>query len=162
MNTDIEKVLRKKALKIKITHSILTVIFWIMAIVFAILRESSKEVSTTSPPLGIPGGYTSVTYDPSLSFIMGICFMIAAIMLILTIFVFWLIKIETVEACDSSITFYRGPLSVALYINGIKSTRSGYFLEGKLPDGSTVTISLSRYAISAHMTFSNGHTPIDL
>ncbi len=71
-------------------------------------------------------------------------------------------KIDTVAVKGDFITLYRGYASVVLYVNGIEQSRSRFYLVGKLSDRSTVTVSLSRNALWAHMAFSNGHQPIDI
>ena len=51
------------------------------------------------------------------------------------------------------------PTDGEIYFNGeLKAASAGYYLEAKLPGGTKVTVSFGRW--SAHISFSNGRSPI--
>ena len=156
---EIENELTAHIKKRRIIEMILTALFFVILIVFAVLREQSKVIEE----IGFgPIKYQSVTYNNA--FLSGI--MIGALGLAVTlpclVFDFLCSKFVTFEVGNDFITFYRGNLHVKLYINGeLQETLSfGYYMEATLSDGTMVNVALGKW--SAHFTFSNGHPPLDV
>ena len=110
-----------------------------------------------------PIKYQNVSYNNDLTWgiLVGALGFIPAIIFLIGDFVFG--KLATFEVNGDFITFYRGLLHNNLYINGeLKDslTLFGYYLEAPLSDRTKVNVALGKW--SAHMTFSNGHAPIDV
>ena len=70
---------------------------------------------------------------------------------------------ETFVINGNSVTIYSPLTCSRLYINGELVdyiSLFNYYLEGKTPDGITLTVSIGKHN-HMHVTFSNGHLPID-
>ncbi len=134
-----------------------SVLFFVLFIVFAILRESTKTVKE----LGF--GVISTDYEQSYTVLTVLGFFAMSISFVYLIGNLILGKTETLSVGGSTVTLYLG-WSARLYIDGECVTQSGYsyYLEGKLKDGSSVTVSLNRNHMYAHMAFSNGHPSVEI
>ena len=130
-----------------------------IAILFAILYAQSRTVTV------IGEGrfqYQSVTYNYGLAF--GIGFGLLGLVPCAS---FLLVDhlcstVVTFEVSGDHVTLYRGFIHNNLYVNGEckDSVCNGYHLEAPLSDGTKVNAALGKW--SAHLTFSNGHPPIDV
>ena len=105
----------------------------------------------------------NVTYNYNFSWgiLIGALGFIPSVIFLIGDFIF--AKLATFEVNGESITFYRGLLHNNIYVNGeLKDslTLFGYYLEAPLLDGSKVNVALGKWSV--HITFSNGHNPIDL
>jgi hypothetical protein len=151
---ELEKELTAKIRKRRLLEGGVTVFLFVMGIVFAILYDNSKAYEE-----GLLGGLGVVDSNMALYWLMAGCFMAAAVCAIIPIIDLLYSKFETFEACGGYITLYRGMLKNYLYFNGeLKAASAGYYLEAKLPGGTKVTVSFGRW--SAHISFSNGRSPI--
>ena len=155
----LENELRVRIRRGRMVEAILCVIFLIITIGFAVAREQSKVIEEIGWG---PMKHQSVTYNENFQWgimvgVLGIT--ICAIYLIGDL-VFT--KLNTVELYGDYITFYRGGLHTNLYVNGEckDSVVTGYYLEATLSDKTKVNVALGRW--TAHMTFTNGHPPIDV
>ncbi len=152
---ELEKELTAKIGKRRLIEIGVTAVLLVMGIVFAVLYENSKVYEES-----FFGGLGVTDSNMALYWLMAGSFMAAAFCAIVPFVDFLHSKHKTVEACGGYITLYRGMLKNYLYFNGeLKASSSGYYLEAKLPGGTKVTVSFGRW--SAHMTFSNGRSPID-
>ena len=157
---ELENALKKRIKKRRRIAGVLSIIFLIIVVVFGVLYEESKVVEE----IGFGSiKYQSVTYN--YNFLWGILVgwlgFIPSIVFLIEDFLFS--KLVTIEVQGDYITFYRGIIHRNLYVNG--EYRDGlslfsYYLETSLSDGTKVTVALGRW--SAHLTFSNGHAPIDV
>ena len=151
--------LAKRIKKRRIIEAVASAVFLIIAIAFMIAHERSKVVNEIDVLLGT---YTSVTYNENLTF--GIDFGWVGFIYAVIFYIADLIhsKFETVEVCGDYITLYRGMFRVNLYVNGeLQDGLSfGHHLEVSLSDGSKVFASIGKS--TAHLSFSNGHSSIDL
>ena len=150
----------KKRIKIRrITEAVLCVVFLIIAIVFTVLRDGSRTVEVIGKP---PFVYESVSYNNSYVSGMVVGYLGLMWCIIFLIIDLLFVKLETVEVGRDHITFYKGVLRPSLYVNGSNDGLSwgGYYLEIPLSDGTRATASLGKWSV--HLTFSNGHPPIDL
>ncbi len=162
MHNDLEEKLRRKSRRNNLIIFAVAVVCLIICIVFAIIRENTKEVVEYGSGIPFIGGYKSVTYNTTYSLLAGMSFIVSIMSFITLLLTLIFTRINTVEACGSTITLYRGVVSVVLYVDGKEASRSHYFLEATLANGATVTVSLSRNGLFAHMSFSGGHPPIEL
>ena len=151
---ELEKELTAKIRKRRIIECGVTAGLLAFAILFAVLYENSKVYKESF--LG------DLVTDSNIVFywFMAVCFMAAAICAIFLFVDFLHSNFRTVEYHGGYITFYRGMFKCYLYFNGeLKGSSAGYYLEANLTGGTKVTVSIGRW--SAHMTFSNGRSPID-
>ena len=156
----LEAKLRKRIKKRRIIEAVLSVVFFVILIAFIILYEQSRVVEEVGWG---PIKYQNVSYNYVFSWgiLVGALGFVPAIISLVCDFVFG--KLATFEVNGDFITFYRGFLHNNLYINGeLKDslTLFGYYLEAPLSDGTKVNVALGKW--SAHMTFSNGHAPIEV
>lgn len=138
----------------------LTVLFAVLGIVFTALRANSRQEEVIGE--GVLN-YVSVTYNQTYTVCMIVGFVGALICGIVMIMDWLFFDYRVIRLTDSIITFYHGAFVLDLYIDGEladKLVLIGYYLEGKLKDGSLVHLSLGKW--SGRMTFSNGHQPIDI
>ena len=135
-----EKSLSKKINKRRIIEGVISVVFLITALVFSLLRESTKEVIIHGE------GYLSWTetnYNNNY-------------------------LIETIKKNGHFITVYRGMKESALYINSQEKEKLTFLsfsnvIETKLPDGVKVVVSFYRGALFlAHVSFSDNNPSIDI
>lgn len=158
-NTEIVKELRRHIAIRRIIVAALCVIFLVTFITFCILREQSKVVEEIGWG---PIKHQLVTYNDNLSFgiLVGVLGFVISIIFLLADFIFS--RLEVFEIGEDSLAFYRGILHTNIYVNGElgSSIILGYHLEAVLSDGSIVNAALGKW--SAHLTFTNGHPPIDV
>lgn len=157
---ELENELRDRIKKRRIIEAILCVVFLIIVVTFWVMYEQSRVVEEIS--FG-PIKHQSVTYNNNFTWgiLVGALGFVPSIIFLLADFVFS--KLKTIEVNGDYITFYRGMAHNNLYVNGeYKDGLSlfGYYLEASLSDGSKVNVALGKW--SAHLTFSNGHSPIDV
>lgn len=158
-HVDLENQLRAHIKKRRIIAASISATFLSVLIVFSILYNQSKVVNE----LGWgPIKNQSVTYNYNLTWgiMVGVLGLIPALITFLADYMFS--KLATFEINGDHITFYRSIVHTALYINGAEKDRIslGYYLEATLSDKSKVNVALGKW--SAHITFSNGHPPIDV
>ncbi len=156
---ELEQALRRRAKMMRIIIGAVTLGSMILMTVFFIIREATKTV-TSSEYLWIKN--TRVEYIPGLTGAAAVFFLIFFMALIFFGFSFLYGKVNRVEAGGSVILLYRGIDGIRFYIDGERVYRSGFYCEGKLKDGSKATVSLSRNALWAHVSFSNGEAAVDL
>ncbi len=156
---ELEQALCKRAKMTRILLGAVTLGSMILMIAFFIIREATKTV-IKSEALWFENA--RVEYIPALTGAAAIFFMIFFMSLVFFGFSFLYGKVDRVEAGGSIILLYRGLDGIRFYIDGERVYRSGFYFEGKLKDGSTVTVSLSRNALWAHVSFSNGEAAVDL
>ena len=157
---ELENKLRTKIRKQRIIEAVLSIVFLVLAIVFTVLYLKSKVVEE------IGWGaikYQSISYNNVFlwGILIGFVGYIMSFVFLISDFLFS--KLVTLEVDGDYITFYRGMIYNNLYINGdYKDGLSffGYYLEASLSDGTKVNVALGKW--SAHLTFSNGHPPIDV
>lgn len=158
-HTELERELKMRMRKGRIIEAILCAAFLAMIIGFSVARERSKVV--TEIGWG-PISHQSVTYNESFQWgiIVGVLGLIICTIYLIGDFVFS--KLNTVEVNGDYITLYRGALHTNLYVNGEykDGLAVGYHLEASLSDKSKVNVALGKW--SAHLTFTNGHSPIDV
>lgn len=153
---ELEKELTAKIKKRRLVECGVTAFLLAFGILFAVLYENSKVYEE-----GFLGALGVVKSNMALYWLMVGFFMAAALWAIVPIIDLLHSKFETFEACGGYITLYRGMFANYLYFNGeLKASSAAYYLEAKLPGGTKVTVSFGRW--SAHITFSNGHLPIDI
>ncbi len=137
-------------------------IFIVIGIIFSVLYEQSKVVEEITSE-GILAGvftYQSVTYNENLTWGIVLGFAGAVFPASFLLADCMSSKFETVEVFGAHITLYRGFLRNYLYENGeCIASGTDYYLEAALSDRTKVTVSFGKW--SAHMTFSNGRSPID-
>ena len=156
----LENELKMRIRKRRIAEAVLTVIFLTVTIVFNILYEQSAVVEEIS--FG-PIKHQAVTYNTDLLWGVFIGFFGLTPSAIFLISDLVASKYVTFEISGDYITFYRGIFGTDLYINGECKDGLflfGYYLEATLSDGTKIHVALSKWR--AHLTFSNGHPPIDL
>ena len=156
----LENELKTRIRKRRIAEAVLAVIFLTVTIVFNILYEQSAVVEE----IGF-GSFKHQIITRNSNFMLGIiigCFgLIPSILFLMGDIVSS--KYVTFEISGDYVTFYRGVFGMDLYINGEYKDGLllfGYHLEATLSDGTKVNVAIGKW--SAHMTFSNGHPPIDL
>lgn len=157
---ELENDLKMRVRKRRIVEGVLTFVFLITSIIFTVLYDNSKTVEIIGYP---PFAYESVTYNRNYlwGIMVGYIGLICSGIFLISDIIFS--KLETVEVGEDVITFYRGLLHTNIYVNGeYKDGISfiGYYLEAPLSDGTMVTVSIGKQSV--HLTFSNGHPPIDL
>ena len=151
---ELEKELTAKIRKRRLIECGVTAILFAFGILFAVLYQNSKVYEES-----FLGGYWVNESNMAFYWLMAGCFMAAAVCAIISIIDLLYSKFETFEACGGYITLYRGMLKNYLYFNGeLKAASAGYYLEAKLPGGTKVTVYFGRW--SAHISFSNGRSPI--
>lgn len=155
----LENELKKRIKKRRIIIASVCALFFVIAMIFMIAYDGSREIEE------IGGGiitYRSVTYNQNFAWgvLIGWLLFTPLIVILITDLIFS--KSVTVTVGEDHITFYRGLAHTTLYVNGeYKDGLSyGYHMEAPLSDGSKVYVALGKW--SAHLTFSNGHPPIDI
>lgn len=161
MNHEIlEKNLRKQIKKTRLIEAAVCAVSLILLIFFWVGYEQSKVIDELV--WGSALVHQSVTYNTD--WLWGIlpCALILIVSSVFLMCDLIFTRLDTVEVNGSYLTLYRG-WSVKLYVDGeLKDSLilSGHYLETTLPDRTRVTVSLGKW--SAHITFSNGRSPIDL
>ncbi len=130
-------------------------------LVFWILREVTKEVTVRESSSAVIPDMTFVHYNEAYGFLGGLFLIISLPTLAIFVLECFLSRVDRVEVGGSEIILYRA-LGTALYIDGRKIEKTLYYWEAPLADRSTVTVTLSRNALFAHLQFSNGRASIDL
>lgn len=135
-------------------------VFLVIALVFTLLYEQSRVV--TEIGWG-PFQYQHTEYNDN--YLWGILVGVLGLTLPGSFLIGDCLysKVRTVEVNGDYITLYRGAGHVNLYVNGEQKdslSLFGYHLEASLSDRTNVYVALGKW--SAHLTFSNGHPPIDL
>ena len=156
----VEKRLEKRIRIRRRITVIVCILFFILGIVFSVLYLQSRTV--VEHDLGFIK-HEVISYNSSYlcGFVPGFCISLMAV--ILFIYDLALSKVHTVEVNGNYVTFYRGMVHTQLYVNGeYRDGLSfiGFYLEATLPDMTKVTVSLGKY--SAHLSFSNGLSSIDI
>jgi len=157
---ELENELKAFIRKRRIIESILGVVFLIIAIGFSVAREQSKNIEEIGWG---PFRYQSVTYNENFQW--GIMVGVFGVVIFATLLIADLIysKVITVEVNGDYITLYRGSIHTNLYVNGEFKDGIviiGYYLAATLSDNTKVNVALGRW--TAHMSFANGHPPIDV
>ncbi len=161
-HSNLENELHLKIRKIKLITLAVALLFTVLFIIFMVIRENTKIVTEYESGVPFIGGYKSVTYNNTYSLIAGFCFIVFMMSFVFLLCECIFTRVNCVSVCGSDIILYRGPFSIILYVDGNEASRSRYFLEAPLANGETVTVSLSRNTLFAHMSFSGGHQAIDL
>lgn len=160
-----EKSLSKKINKRRIIEGVISVVFLITALVFSLLRESTKEVIIHGE------GYLSWTetnYNNNYLIGVGIGAIVGLMALIFLVVDFSFCRFETIKTNGHFITVYRGMKECALYINSQEKEKLTFLsfsnvIETKLPDGVKVVVSFYRGALFlAHVSFSDNNPSIDI
>ena len=145
--------------------AILFVAFLIIGIIFASIREATKEIV-------VHGGgifsYETITYNENYAIGIVIGFLTASIIgcILLSDFIFC--RFKTTVANNHSITVYKGMSSCSVYVNGEEKGRIGMLsltnvVDTSLPDGTKISVAFSRSAfLIAHISFSDNNPSIDL
>ncbi len=157
-----EKVIQKlngNIKRIKLINLVTVLVSFVLFIVFTVLRESTKAVTNIGQGLF---GYQTVDYNTAYTVLAAIFFGIYCMSFIALFLNMIFLRVKTAEVDGNLITVYIGLLAPIMYINGKDCERCGYYLEGKLKDGSVATVSFSRNRLYGHITFSNGNPPIDI
>lgn len=156
----LENQLKKRITKRRIIEAVLSIVFFIVLIVFVVLYEQSRVVEEIGWG---PIKHQNVSYNYNFSWgiLIGALGFIPSVIFLIGDFIF--AKLATFEVNGESITFYRGLLHNNIYVNGeLKDslTLFGYYLEAPLLDGSKVNVALGKWSV--HLTFSNGHPSVDV
>ena len=155
----LENSLKTRMKKRRIIELFVCAVFFAILIAFAVLYEKSKVIEDIG--LG-PITHHSVRYNHNFvwGIMVGIWGLIPAVIVWISDCLFS--KLVTIEINGDYITFYRGFAHTSLYINGVQkeSITYGYYMEATLPDRSKVNVALGKW--SAHLTFTNGHPPVDV
>lgn len=158
-HTQLEQQLNLRMRKRVFIEAALSAAFLGITILFAVLYAQSAVVSEVS--IG-PIKHQSVTYNYNFSYgiLVGVLGLIPSL-------IFWAVdvlfsRLVTFGVGSDFVTFYRGILHTNLYVNGVQKDSASYrhYLEATLSDGSKVNVALGKW--SAHITFSNGHPPMDV
>jgi len=157
---DLEKYLKRHTRRIYAVEITFAAVFLIAFIALRIAYLQSARVEMQ----GFFHNKEVTVYNEDLNFPMGMCcfaFVMAAYVLILTKL---FSKKVSFELAGNFITIYSpGITSTKLYINGECKDciiLYGSYLESKTPDGILVTATFSGHK-HIHVTFSNGHPPLD-
>ena len=154
-----EKKLKKRVRIQRLVKAVLSVIFFVITMIFYMLYESSKVVEDIGLELI---SYQEITYNTDYLFgvMVGLLGLIPSAWFLLMDFL--ITKIVSVKVGHDVITLYRGAFGSTLYINGAQKDSKGYarYLEGILSDGTRVTV-MVRGTRKGRFIFSNGHPPIE-
>ena len=157
--TELEKKLKKRVRIQRLVKAVLSVIFFVITMIFYMLYESSKVVEDIGLELI---SYQEITYNTDYLFgvMVGLLGLIPSAWFLLMDFL--ITKIVSVKVGHDVITFYRGAFGSTLDINGAQKDSKGYarYLEGILSDGTRVTV-MVRGTRKGRFIFSNGHPPIE-
>lgn len=155
----LENELKNRIKKRRIIIASVCALFFLIAIIFMIAYDGSREIKEIGE--GIIS-YRTVTYNHDFAWGILIGWLLFSPLIIILIADLIFSKTVTVKVGEDHITFYRGLAHTSLYVNGeYKDGLSyGYHLEAPLSDGTKVYVALGKW--SAHLTFSNGHPPIDI
>ena len=155
----LENELKKRIRKRRIIIASVCALFFLIALIFMIAYNQSREIEEIGE--GVIS-YRTVTYNHDFAWgiLIGWLLFTPLIVILITDLIFS--KSVTVKVGEDHITFYRGLAHTSLYVNGEYKigTSGGYHMEAPLSDGSKVYVALGKW--SAHLTFSNGHPPIDI
>lgn len=156
---ELENELRAQMKKRRMVEAGLCIAFLIVIVVFAVLYAQSMVIEEIAYG---PIKHQSITYNQNfiLVALVGALGLLFAGIFLAGDFAFS--KVVTFEVGNDFVTFYRGNTCTNLYVNGEQKdgTTVGYHLEASLSDGTKVNVALGKG--SAHITFSNGHPPIDV
>lgn len=155
----LENELKKRIRKRRIIIASVCAFFFVIALIFMVAYDQSREIEE------IGGGiisYRTVTHNHDFAWGILIGWLLFSPLIVILIADLIFSKSVTVKVGEDHITFYRGLAHTSLYVNGeYKDGLSyGYHLEAPLSDGTKVYVALGKW--SAHLTFSNGHPPIDI
>ncbi len=157
---ELEQELRKRIKKRRIIEAMISLGFFIISIVFMIAYEQSKVVEE------LDWGFIkhqSVTYNYNWAWGILIGWLgFTPAMIALCVDLIYS-KVATIEVNNDYITLYRGTAHINVYVNGEYKNGLflfGYYLDAPLSDGTKVNVALGKW--SAHLTFSNGHPPVDI
>ena len=161
LENDLSHYLRKR----RIILGILFIAFLMMGIVFALIREATKEVVVHGEGVF---SYEIVTYNEY--YVIGILmgFLTATVIGCILFSDFMFCRFQTVEVNTHDITVYKGMNKCSVYINGEEKDNVGLFsftnvVDTKLPDGTKISVAFSRSVFMiAHISFSDNNSPIDL
>lgn len=155
----LENELKNRIKKRRIIIASVCALFFLIAIIFMIAYDGSREIKEIGE--GIIS-YRTVTYNHDFAWGILIGWLLFSPLIVILIADLIFSKTVTVKVGEDHITFYRGLAHTSLYVNGeYKNGLSyGYHLEAPLSDGTKVYVTLGKW--SAHLTFSNGHPPIDI
>lgn len=157
---ELENELKTRIRKRRITEAILTLFFLVIIVVFYALYEQSAVVEE----IGFgPVKHQTVTYNTDFLWGVFIGFFGLTPSVIFLIADLISSKFVTFEISGDYVTFYRGIFGTDLYVNGEYKDGLflfGYYLETTLSDGTKINAALGKW--SAHLTFSNGHPPMDI
>jgi amino acid transporter len=155
----LENELKNRIKKRRIIIASVCALFFLIAIIFMIAYDGSREIKEIGE--GIIS-YRTVTYNHDFAWGILIGWLLFSPLIVILIADLIFSKTVTVKVGEDHITFYRGLAHTSLYVNGeYKDGLSyGYHLEAPLSDGTKVYVALGKW--SAHLTFSNGHPPIDI
>ena len=157
--TELEKELKKRVRIQRIVKAVLSVVFFVITMIFYALYENSKVIEDIGLELI---SYQEITYNNDYLFgiMAGLLGLIPSAWFLLIDFL--ITKIVSVKAGRDVITLYRGAFGSTLYINGEQKDSKGYarYLEGFLSDGTHVTV-MVRGTRKGRFIFSNGHSPIE-
>ena len=156
----LEEDLRKR---IKVRRMVLlavSLVFFAVFVTCSLGRELSAVVEEVD--LGFIK-HKTIVYNENYTWgiLIGVIVFIPALISLIADHIFC--KVDTIAVGAHFVTFYRGELHTNLYVNGElrdSITFFGHYLETTLPDGVRVTVALGKW--SAHVTFSNGKSPIDI
>ena len=156
-----ERQLRKSMYLRRIILAILFLCFLTLAITFSALFNNYKaaiDESNSNP-------WSYVAYDFTLSVIAAICWPFAFVSGVYLLADFLICRVIAVQKGASSILFVVNQLSVSLYIDGEKVDsryRYRYCLQGVMPDGTKVIVSISGRWAAANMIFSDNSPDISV
>ena len=160
-----EKDLSEYIFKRRIISSICFAFFLIIGIVFASIREATKEVVVYGEGIF---SYEIVTYNDYYAFGIVIGFLTATAIGCVLFSDIIFCRFQTVKVNTHYITFYRGMNKCSVYINGEEKDNIGIFsftnvVDTRLPDGTKISVAFSRSAFMiAHISFSDNNPSIDI
>ncbi|MBQ2826130.1 MAG: hypothetical protein IJF13_02805 [Clostridia bacterium] len=161
----LENELSKYLLRRRIISAILFGVFLVTGIVFASIREATKEVVVHGEGFF---SYETVTYNEYYAIGIVIGFLTATVIGCILFVDLIFCRFQTTVANTHYITVYRGMNKCSVYINGEEKDSIGMLsftnvVDTKLPDGTKISVAFSRSAfVIAHISFSDSNSPIDL
>jgi len=161
----LENELSKYLLRRRIISAILFGVFLVAGIVFASIREATKEVVVHGEGFF---SYETVTYNEYYAIGIVIGFLTATVIGCILFVDLIFCRFQTTVANTYYITVYRGMNKCSVYINGEEKDSIGMLsftnvVDTKLPDGTKISVAFSRSAfVIAHISFSDSNSPIDL
>lgn len=160
MQADFERELSAKIRTRRLITGCLALIFLALFILFASLRESTKEVVVHEAGFIIPS-WTEINYNNGYLFPIAVGIMGAVFSGIFLIMDFAMCGFRTIRKDGHDITIYRGMNRSIVYVDGQEKGRIGPFdmshvVEVWLPNRVRVTVSFSRAIwYMAHVSFSD-------